>query len=156
MLGEDFPGEEPSGTPAFATAVKNGLAKRFKSDAKPSVLFLDRSRAFFNTVTGRVTTELADALDPAALSLYWGDDASEQPGACADVLLHETAVAWIRDGLSKCVPKNPWKESREEYAARLRRVVADCNARHDVEGLCKGLPGRLKELRRRQGDRLSH
>ena len=69
---------------------------------------------------------------------FWGEDAHEQPGACADVLLHETAVAWIRDGLSKCVPKNPWKETRQQYAARLRYVVADCNDRHDVEGLCRG------------------
>ena len=155
MLGEDFRGEEPAGAPAFVAAVKNGLSKRFQSGAKPSVLFLDRSRAFFNTVTGRVTVELADALGPAALSLFWGEDAHDQPGACADVLLHETAVAWIRDGLTKCVPKHPWKESRQQYAVRIRSVVEDCNARHDVQGLCRGLLGRLHELQRRQGDRLS-
>ena len=94
-------------------------------------------------------------LERTALSLFWGEDAHEQPGACADVLLHETAVAWIRDGLSKSVPKKPWKETRQQYAARLRCVVADCNVRHDVEGLCRGLPGRLRELQRRQGDRLT-
>ena len=103
MLGEDFPGEEPAGAPALVTAVRYGLKKRFQGDAGPSVLFLDRSRAFFNTFTGRVTPELADALERTTLSLFWGEDAHEQPGACADVLLHETAVAWIRDGLSKCV-----------------------------------------------------
>ena len=123
---------------AAATAVRNGLKKRFRGEARPSILFLDRSRAFFNTVTGRVTPQLADALERTALSLFWGEDTHEQLGACADVLLHETAVAWIRDGLSKCVPKNPWKETRQQYAARLRYVVADCNDCHDVEGFCRG------------------
>ena len=154
MLGEDFPGEDPAGAAEFVAAVERGLAKRFRSGPKPGVLFLDRSRVFFNTVTGLVTPEMAAAMETSELDLYWNDDAHEQPGACADVLLHETAVAWIREGLSQSKAKRPWKESRDQYAARLRSVVADCNARHDVAGLCRGLPKRLRELIRRQGDRL--
>ena len=111
-------------------------------------------RAFFNTVTGRVTAELAAALEPTELELFWGDDAHEQPGYCADVLLHETAVAWIRKGLSTSVPRFPWKETRAQHSRRLRDVVAAINGRHNVEGLCKGLPIRLDTLKSRQGDRL--
>ena len=118
------------------------------------VLFLDRGRAFFNTVTGRVTAELAAALEPTELELFWGDDAHEQPGYCADVLLHETAVAWIRKGLSTSVPRLPWKETRAQYSMRLRDVVAAINRRHNVAGLCNGLLGRLDTLKRCQGDRL--
>ena len=125
------------------------------SGGRQGLMSSTRSRAFFNTVIGRVTPELADALERTTLSLFWGEDAHEQPGACADVLLHETAVAWIRNSLSKCVPEKPWKETRQQYAARLRSVVADCNCRHDVVGLCRGLPGRLHELQRRQGGRLT-
>ena len=56
--------------------------------------------------------------------LFWGDDAHEQRGYCADVLLHETAVVWIRKGLSTSVPRTPWKETRALYGARLRHLVA--------------------------------
>ena len=118
------------------------------------MLFLDRGRAFFNTVTGRVTAELAAALEPTELELFWGDDAHEQPGYCADVLLHETAVAWIRKGLSTSVPRLPWKETRAQYSMRLRDVVAAINRRHNAAGLCNGLLGRLDTLKRCQGDRL--
>ena len=155
VLGEAFPGEEPAGAAAFAAAVKHGLAKRFQAHIpKPGVLFLDRGRAFFNTVTGRVTAELAAALEPTELELFWGDDAHQQPGYCADVLLHETAVAWIRKGLSTSVPRVPWKETRAQYSMRLRHVVAAINGHHDVKGLCRGLPGRMDRLKGRQGDRL--
>ena len=121
---------------------------------KPSSLFVDRGRAFFNTVTGRITPELAEALEGTSLSTFWGDDASVQPGCCADVLLHETVVAWIRLRLAESTPKRPWLETREQYAMRLRRVVAGINNTHNVCGLCRKLPFRIGELMRRQGDRL--
>ena len=135
--GKRVPGgriEEPAGAATFAAAVSHGLAKRFQAGiSKPGVLFLDRGRAFINTVTGRVTAELAAVLEPTELELFWGADAHEQPGYCADVLLHETAVAWIRKGLSASVPRLPWKETRAQYSMRLRDVVAAINRRHNVE-----------------------
>ena len=94
--------------------------------------------AFFsNTVTGRVTPELASALDGIGLALFWGQDASAQPGCCADVLLHETAVSWIHQKLTATMPKKLWLESRAQYAARLRRVVADINRNYAVGDLCQ-------------------
>ena len=121
---------------------------------KPHILFLDRGRAFFNTVTGRVTPQMAAALAGTGLSLFWGDDAHAQPGWCADVLLHETSVSWIRHNLTLTTPKKPWLETREQYAARLRHVVATINGDYDVDGLCGQFPGRLDELIARGGDRL--
>ena len=107
----------------------------------------DRGRAFFNIVTGRATAELAAALEPTELELFWGDDAHEQPGYCADVLLLETVAAWIRKGLSTSVPRTPWKETRAQYGARLRHLVAAMNGHHDVDGALQrpaGPPGRAK------------
>ena len=101
-----------------------------------------------------MTPDLADALEGSALSMFWGDDASVQPGYCADVLLHETAVAWIRHRLTETTPARSWQETREQYAARLRRVVAGINRTHNVGGLCRKFDFRLGELIRRQGDRL--
>ena len=97
---------------------------------------------------------MASALDGTGLALFWGQDASAQPGCCADVLLHETAVSWIRKKLTATTPKRPWLESREQYAARLRQVVADINRSYAVGALCQRFPDRLHELIRRQGDRL--
>ena len=57
-------------------------------------------------------------------------------------------------GLSTSVPRTLWKETRAQYSARLRHIVAAINGHHDVEGLCRGLPGRLGALKRHQGDKL--
>ena len=84
----------------------------------------------------------------------WGQSASAQPSYCAGVLLHETAVSWNRNKLTATTPKRPWLESREQYAARLRQVVADINCKFAVGDLCQRFPDRLDELIRRQGDRL--
>ena len=72
-----------------------------------------------------------------------------------EVLLHETAVAWVRDRLALSMPKKPWVESREAYGARLRSIARDINANCDVDGLCSAFPSRVAELVARGGDRLS-
>ena len=79
-----------------------------------------------------------------------------QPGYCADIMLHETAVSWIRHQLSCTVPKAPWQETRAEYGARLRRALFEINRRHNTAGLCDSLLSRLAELKRLDGDRLAH
>ena len=72
-----------------------------------------------------------------------------------EVMLHETAVAWIRHRLTQTTPPQAWRETRLEYEARLKRVVADINATADVEGLCHGLPKRLDKLISSGGGRLT-
>ena len=106
------------------------------------------------TGAGVVTPEMASALGGTGLVLFWDQNASAQPGYCADVLLHETAVSWIRHKLTATTPKRPWFESREQYAARLRQAVADINCKFAVGDLCQRFPDRLDELICRQGDRL--
>ena len=132
------------------------MAIRFQSQSKPTTLFLDRGRAFFNPVSAKITPELASALEGTGLETFWRGDASMQPGYCADILLHETAVSWIRQQLSCTVPKAPWRETRAGYGARLRRVVAEINRSHNVAGLCDRVLSRLAELKRLDGDRLAH
>ena len=84
-----------------------------------------------------------------------GRDARGQPGKMGDVLLHETAVAWIRADLSKTLPKKLWLETREEHYARLREVVRHINANFDVSGLCGKWPQRVIQLIARGGDKWS-
>ena len=84
-----------------------------------------------------------------------GDDASLQPGALQEVMLHETAVAWCRYKLARCLPARPWLETPEEYRARLKAAVAEVNATHDVDSLCKELPARVAQLILAEGGRLA-
>ena len=51
-------------------------------------------------------------------------------------------------------PKRPWEESPEQFATRLKGVVAKLNAGYDVEGLCRELPGRLQDLYEKKGRKL--
>ena len=42
----------------------------------------------------------------------------------------------------------------DAYRARLKTCAAQINAHYNVEGLCKELPERLRDLDDREGDRL--
>ena len=68
---------------------------------------------------------------------------------------HETAVAWVRYKLARCVPARPWLETTEEYGVRLKAVVAAINQEHDVESLCRELPDRAARVKAEQGGRIS-
>ena len=96
----------------------------------------------------------AQALRGARLKAFWGDDASAQPGQLQEMMLHETAVSWMRVRLAETVPVREWQETREQYADRLRRCVADINDRLDVDGLCRGFNKRVATLRKKKGGRL--
>ena len=86
----------------------------------------------------------------------WGDDASAQPGHLQEVLLHETAVSWIRHRLEQSLPKKAWEETPEKFGARLRKACAEINAELDVVNLCHDFTSRVQELVDSEGDRLKH
>ena len=73
----------------------------------------------------------------------------------ADLLLHETAVAWFRKRLraEKLVVK-PWEETYELWTVRAREAVRGINADYDARGLCKEFPHRLATCISKGGDRL--
>ena len=56
-----------------------------------------------------------------------GDNASVQPGHMQDILLHETAVSWIRLRVASTVPSRAWLDTQKQYASRLRTVVGNIN-----------------------------
>jgi hypothetical protein len=120
------------------------------------VHFTDRGRGFYHPNSGVITDEFKTALDTAELAAFMGDNARRQPGSMQDVLLHETAVSWIRKQLSISTPKKCWEETREQYGRRLKRCCEEVNKDYDVEGLCKGLVKRLRKLKDSDGDRLKH
>ena len=70
-------------------------------------------------------------------------------------MLHETAVAWIRRGLTWTLPPKPWEETVAAYTIRLKQVVRRINEEYNVEGLCQQLPERIQKLYEAEGGRLS-
>ena len=73
-----------------------------------------------------------------------------------DILLHETAVSWLRVRLTESTPTRSWEETRVEYSGRLKRCCDDINAHLEVEGLCRAWPKRIRQLRDLEEGRLRH
>lgn len=155
VLDRGFPGECPEGVPAVVAKVRNSINKRFQADAlKPDNVMVDRGRGFHNPGTGRITPEYAQALRDQELKNVIGTDAAKQPGHMQEILLHATAVALIRSGLTRTVPKRCWLETLPDYGRRLKEVVDHINEHYDVEGLCRNLPKRIDDLIAAGGGRL--
>ena len=89
------------------------------------------------------------------MKAYNGDNASAQPGNLQEVMLHETAVSWIRHQEGQTRPKEPWLESLEDYTSRMKGIAQDINNRLNVEGLCRALPKRVAKVIEAKGDRIS-
>ena len=94
------------------------------------------------------------ALEENNLSAFMGADATRQPGDLKDLMLHETAVAWLDDRLTVTTPSAAWDESVDAFGSRLKQACEYINANHEVENLCRELPQRLLTLRQKEGARL--
>ena len=146
---------EPSGASLLVPKVRAAVNVRFPNVAKqPSCIFVDRGKGFYRTANGKITPEFKDALRESGFKAFWGEDASRQPGHLQEMMLHETAVSWLRVRLSESLPKRCWEETPEKFAERLRGCCSRVNTDLDVEGLCKGFPKRIETLKLKQGGRL--
>lgn len=154
FLGANFPGETTEGVTALIPQVRAALNIRCRGEDAPNMLFVDRGRGFFDPKTGRITAEYKAALRANNLRTFWGDDASMQPGKCGDMMLHETAVSWIRFQERRSLPKKPWEETEEQFEARLRRIAQKINKEYNVEGLCRELPMRIEKLVSAEGEKI--
>ena len=85
-------------------------------------------------------------------------NASGQPADIPDVLLHETAVGWIR----KYVKKHPFRRAADlgRNVERVKSLMGECirhiHKEHDVHGLSSAWPRRLEELVAAEGERLKY
>ena len=78
-----------------------------------------------------------------------------QTGNLQDILLHETAVAWIRRRETRTRPEEPWKESPQDLGVRVRSIAQDINNNCNVEGLRRQLPQCLIDLADREATDLA-
>ena len=147
-------GDHPDGAEPLVAKVRAALGARFRGGSLPRTVFVDRGVGFYNAGTGGITQEFKAALADHGLKAFMGDDASQQPGSLWEMMLHETAISWIRRGLTWSLPPWPWEESPIGYARRLRAVVRDISTHYNVEGLCRELPQRVLDLNAAQGGRL--
>ena len=92
--------------------------------ALPRVVASVRGPGFFQSSTGHIVKAYSAALQKNGFRPFAGEDASKQPPDCPDVLLHESAVGWIRNYLRK----HPFDRSGslDVQEARLRQLFKDC------------------------------
>ena len=86
---------------------------RFQNTQAPNTLFVDRGPGFWATNSGKITGGFQAALQENNLKTYYRDDAGQQPGNLQEVLLHETAVSWIRRREALNRMTKPWEETPE-------------------------------------------
>ena len=73
------------------------------------------------------TLSINEVLQPlrktiAQASNVMGDSAIIQPGHVQEILLHETAVAWIRWRLTQCTRAACWQETPAQYTSRIKKL----------------------------------
>ena len=136
--------------------MRAALNIRFRGDDQPSIVFVDRGPGFYVPNSGAIPRAFKAALEETELKAYYGDCAAAQPGNMQDVLLHETAVSWMRYREARCRPQIPWQETPADLGVRLRKCCQEINDKLDVEGLCRGWPKRVQEVVDAQGDRITH
>ena len=95
-LPDNFPGETEEGAELMVGRVRAALNIRFQGRTAPTRLFTDRGNGFYNSGTGLITTKYKAALQANGLQAFFSTDASIQPGKLQEVMLHETAVSWLR------------------------------------------------------------
>ena len=138
----------------LVSKVCSALNVRFQGTTPPRVLFVDRGKGFYTVATARITREFNDALRAHGLRAFMGQDARQQPGSLQEVMLHETAVSWLRHRLTLTAPADAWEETPAQYASRVRRCCADINSTLDVAGLCRDFPNRIQTLLDKKSGRL--
>ena len=118
-----------------------------------------RTPGFYHRRWGTVTGDYESACREHGFKLWAGSNSKygprAQPPDVADVVLHETAISWLRREEAESRPVAPWNETPEELEKRLQQAVARINKDFDVRGLCMEFPDRLYHLSKKTyGDRL--
>lgn len=126
-------------------------------DALPRVVVSDRGPGLYQGSTGHIVHAYSSALHEQGFRPFAGTDASSQPADIPDVLVHETAVAWVRNYLRR----RPFSRSGslDFQEQKLREVLSQCqqhiNSNYKVDDLCRAFPKRLRRLvHETHGDRL--
>ena len=138
--------------------LKERLRDMLGADARlPTILMTDRGTGMY-APSGHVTRAYDNAVRQCGFQLFWGADAKKQSPEMPDLLLHETAVSWLRGALRKMKPEvAPWPETPAQWSRRMMKAVAEVNdGSKDVEALCMQFPDRIEECLAEKGGRLDY
>ena len=156
VLDADYPGETQEGARILVGKVRAAINVRFRNGvAQPDTLWTDRGKGFYSPNNGLIPQGYQNALREHGFKAALGKNAFVQLGKLQELMLHETAVTWIRLRLGRTVPARPWEESRDAYTTRLKRAVEEVNTSCDVEGFCRGFIQRVNQLVAAKGGRLA-
>ena len=156
MFGDGFPGETGEGAALLVEKVRAAINVRCQAASRqPKHIFVDRGKGFYAPASGQITAKYSTALAEYEFVPMMGQNARLQPGNLSEVLLHETAVSWLRVRLAETVPAKAWAETREEYSTRLRQCCQTVNKFYNVDGLCRDFPMCVAKLKDRKGGRLN-
>ena len=152
-LDWDLDGE---GMATVVRRLEGRLRDMLGNDARlPRTLMTDRGTGMY-APSGRVTVAFDRAVDECGFKLFWGPDAKQQSPEMPDLLLHETAVSWVRNALRRAKPETmPWKESPAQWSRRMMQAVGEANL-GDVDGLCHQFPERVEECIAVDGGKLDY
>ena len=82
--------------------VRSAVNLRFQGGVtQPDTIWTDRGKGFYAPGNGHITPAYKEALRQHKFKAALGDDASAQPGNLQELMLHETAVSWIRLRLAR-------------------------------------------------------
>lgn len=151
---DDFLGENPKGAQQAAEKLGPILNIPFPNESKPKIVMTDKSKSFYQIWDSKITPEDKAGLQRVGMKPFMGDDASRQPSTLQDLMLHETAIAWVRKKMGTSTPPQPWLETKKQFKDRMLEACRQINEEYDVDGLCKELPNRLATFKNREGDTL--
>ena len=155
VFDDGFPGETGEGAALLVEKVRAAINVRCQAASRqPKHIFVDRGKGFYAPASGQITAKYSTALAEYEFVPMMGQNARLQPGNLSEVLLHETAVSWLRVRLAESVPAKAWAETREQYTSRLRACCQAVNSSYNVDGLCREFPARIAKLREAEGGRL--
>jgi len=147
------------GQAAVVAMLPGILKKMLGRDATfPDHVFTDRGPGYYHPSSGTINPQYLDALTEHGFTPFAGEHSKWQPPDLADVLLHETAVSWIRKFLKQHPVRlvKDMDENTRRVKAVLQEACSHINTHYEVDDLCSSLPDRLQALVEKEGERLKH
>lgn len=103
----------------------------------PTTLFTDRGPGFYHPTTGNICREYHEALEEQGYTAWAGESSKWQPSDIPDILLHETAVAWVRKFLRQHPIKlgTDMERNITKLEGKLKEAEEHINEHYEVEDL---------------------
>ena len=137
VMGKEWH-QDPQGQAKVVAALPGILRKMLGTgEPQPKVLFTDRGPGYYHPSSGNICREYQEALEENGFTPSAGENAKWQPADIPDLLLHETAVAWVRKFLRQHPIKMGTDMDRnvQKLVDKLQEAEDHINEHYEVEDL---------------------